>query len=138
MSELGGLLARTVRGAGGASFGLRPGHYVVGGVWKRLSVQHGLSCLTVWYAAPCLAHEGHTHVMGIVVAISDAGLVVQTQDGKTVTVWLTHNTQYRRAGTVSSQHAVRVGDRVVIEVSEQADALRAVEVRYASALANTR
>lgn len=66
------------------------------------------------------AHEGHTHVMGTVTAVQDGQLAVQTKGGETVTIQLDRNTRYRATG-----------DRVVVEVTEEANGLRAAEVRYA-------
>lgn len=77
------------------------------------------------------AHEGHTHVMGTVTAVTDGHLVVQTKGGQTETIQLDHNTRYRAAGVATSSATIRVGDRVVVEVTEEANGLRAAEVRYA-------
>ncbi|NOS77522.1 MAG: hypothetical protein HOP35_06215 [Nitrospira sp.] len=79
------------------------------------------------------AHEGHTHVMGAVSSVSTSQLVVQTKDGHTETIQLDHNTRYRAAGVATSSATIQVGDRVVVEVTEEANGLRAAEVRYAPA-----
>ncbi|MEI8013554.1 MAG: DUF5666 domain-containing protein [Nitrospira sp.] len=78
------------------------------------------------------AHEGHTHVMGTVTEVSDSQLVVSNTSGQTVAIHLDHDTRYRTTGMATSSATVRVGDRVVVEVMEQANGLRAAEVRYAT------
>lgn len=83
------------------------------------------------------AHDGHIHVMGAVSSVSASLLVVQTKDGHTETVQLDSNTRYRAAGVATSSATIRVGDRVVVEVTEEANGLRAAEVRYAPVTPNT-
>ena len=78
------------------------------------------------------AHEGHTHVMGTVTGLTDGHMVVQTAGGQTEMIQLDRNTRYRAAGVATSSATIRVGDRVVVEVTEEAKGLRAAEVRYAS------
>ncbi|MEQ1627722.1 MAG: DUF5666 domain-containing protein [Nitrospira sp.] len=82
-------------------------------------------------AWPVQAHEGHTHVMGAVSSVSTSQLVVQTKDGQAETIQLDRNTRYRAAGVATSSGTIRVGDRVVVEVTEEGSGLRAAEVRYA-------
>lgn len=77
------------------------------------------------------AHEGHTHVMGTVTAVNDRQLVVQTKGQQTVSILVDHNTRYRATSLTTSSETVQVGDRVVVEVTEEASSLRAAEVRYA-------
>lgn len=69
--------------------------------------------------------------MGVVTAVHDSQLVVQTKDGRTVAILMDRNTRFRATGVTSSSGAVRVGDRVVVEVTEEANGLRGAEVRYA-------
>ena len=83
------------------------------------------------------AHEGHTHVMGTVTAVQDGQLAVQTKGGETVTIQLDRNTRYRAAGVAASSATIHAGDRVVVEVTEEANGLRAAEVRYAPGASQT-
>lgn len=83
------------------------------------------------------AHEGHTHVMGTVTVVTDGQMVVQTKGGHTETIQLDRNTRYRAAGVATSSGTVRVGDRVVVEVREEAGGLLAAEVRYAPVVSHT-
>jgi hypothetical protein len=61
---------------------------------------------------PLWAHEGHTHVMGIVAAVSDNQLVVSNTRGQTVAIQLDRNTRYRANGMAASRATVRVGERI--------------------------
>jgi len=78
------------------------------------------------------AHEGHAHVIGTVTGVSDGQLVVSNTSGQIVAIYLDRNTRYRATGVATSSATVRVGDRVVVEVTEEANGLRAAEVRYAT------
>jgi hypothetical protein len=76
------------------------------------------------------AHEGHTHVMGTVTAMSDSELIVNNKSGQTIAIPRDRNTRYRTTGVATSNATVRVGDRVVVEVTEESNSLRAADVRY--------
>jgi hypothetical protein len=84
------------------------------------------------------AHEGHTHVMGTVTALTDGQMVVQTKDGRSETIRLDRNTRYRATGVARSGGTVSVGDRVVVEITEEAGGLLAAEVRFAPGAAPAR
>ena len=100
------------------------------------------ACMLVLFVSlfdirPLWAHEGHTHVMGTVTAMSDSQLIVSNTSGQTVAIQLDRNTRYRAAGVATSRATVRVGDRVVVEVTEEANGLRAADVRYAAVAPRT-
>jgi tRNA A37 threonylcarbamoyltransferase TsaD len=88
-------------------------------------------------AWPVRAHEGHAHVMGTVTAVTDSQLAVQASGGQTVTIQVDRHTRYRAAGVATDGGTVRVGDRVVVEVTEEAAGVRAVEVRYVPPVTKT-
>ncbi len=81
---------------------------------------------------PLWTHEGHAYVRGTVTAVSDGQLVVQTNGRQTVSILVDRNTRYRAISLTTSSETVQVGDRVVVEVTEAANGLRAAEVRYAT------
>lgn len=83
------------------------------------------------------AHEGHTHVMGTVTGVNDSQLVVSNTSGQTITIQLDRNTRYRATGVATSSKTVQVGDRVMVDVTEEANGLRAAEVRYAAVAPRT-
>jgi hypothetical protein len=67
---------------------------------------------------PVFPHEGHAHhVMGTVMALNENSLMVKTKEGKTVGILVTPNTSYRSNGTAMSSADLKVGDRVVVELT---------------------
>lgn len=93
--------------------------------------------LSVFGARPLWAHEGNTHVMGTVTAVSASQMIVSNKSGQTVAIQLDHNTRYRATGVATDNATVRVGDRVVVEVTEEANGLRAADVRYTAGAPRT-
>ena len=80
-----------------------------------------------------LAHEGHK-VMGTVTAVDAKQVEVKDKDGKTVSIALTTATKFMRpaasAGAKSqavSLADVKVGQRVVVAVSEEGEKMTANE-----------
>ena len=72
--------------------------------------------------APALAHEGHAHkVLGTVTARQDNRLQLTTADGKTVTVVLNDRTKFARGKQKVDAAALKIGERVVIEVAGEKD-----------------
>lgn len=78
------------------------------------------------------AHEGGAHVMGTVTAIAADHVVVQTLDAKSVTIKTTAKTSYRTTKEASSRDALKVGHRVVAEVTKDATGFTASELRFSS------
>jgi hypothetical protein len=65
------------------------------------------------------AHEGHTHkVMGTVSSIDGKNVTVKTTDGKTVTVVLGAKTKITQGKRTVEATALKVGDRLVAEGTE--------------------
>lgn len=81
--------------------------------------------------AVLFAHGTGKHVMGTASAVETNRLEVKTKEGKDVTVRLTPDTRFRRSGSGTSAKP-QIGDRVAAEVTENEDALTAVEVRFAT------
>lgn len=86
----------------------------------------------VVFAAAALAHGDKTHVMGTVAAVDAAQLTVQTTDGKTVSIRLAKDTEFRRGEARVSATDLTVGDRVVVEAVATQDGMTASEIRMAS------
>ncbi len=75
--------------------------------------------LTLGASTALLAHEGHDHkVLGTVTAITAAKLTVKTQDGKSVIVATDAKTAVARGTAKVELAAMKVGDRVVIDVGD--------------------
>lgn len=82
------------------------------------------------------AHEGHAHkVMGTVSSVDGNNLMVKTADGKTVMVMLDKKTTVTRGKTKVDVAAVKVGDRVVAEGSEEKEMIMAKTVKLGEAAA---
>jgi len=95
--------------------------------------RHSLVALVLMalIAVSAFAHEGIFHVLGTVTASSSDQLVVQTKDGKSVSIRLTPDTRYRAIGATASS-TPSVGDRVVVEVMGNSNGMTASEVRFSS------
>lgn len=98
---------------------------------KRLILVASILAVMAGQGAVVFAHGTGKHVMGTASAVEPDRLEVKTKDGKDVTVRITPDTQFRRSGAGTSTKP-QVGDRVAAEVTENGDALTAVEVRFAT------
>lgn len=79
------------------------------------------------------AHEGQPHIMGTVAAIDANHIVVQTTEGKSLSVLVDKNTKYRQGDKTAAATDLKVGDRVVLEVSATGAGQTAREIRFAPA-----
>lgn len=85
-------------------------------------------------AAPAFAHPGHDHkVMGVVTAIHGDHVTVKTAGGQERTFKITETTKILRGKGVGSRDQVVVGLRLVINVGDGQEPLRARSVQYAPA-----
>jgi hypothetical protein len=85
-----------------------------------------LFCTWLW------AHEGSQHILGTVTAVAPDHVVVLTLDNKTVTIMTTAQTRYRTTKEASTRDALKVGHRVVAEVTKDTAGLTASEVRFSA------
>jgi hypothetical protein len=68
------------------------------------------------------AHAGHVHkVMGTVAARQADRVEIKTPDGKSITVVLNAKTTFLRGKQKVDASAVKVGDRMVVEVAGEKD-----------------
>jgi len=86
-----------------------------------------------------LAHEGHK-VMGTVAAVDANQVEVKGKDGKTVSIALAPTTKYLRPAATpgakpqaASLADVKVGQRVVVAVSEEGEKMTAKELTLGAA-----
>jgi hypothetical protein len=92
--------------------------------------------LGMWSAA--WAHEGHTHkVMGTVVSLQGDHLDVKTSDGKTVTLTLDTKTTVTRGTAKLDRTALKPGERVSIDATEQKKVMIAGSIKLGTAPAST-
>ena len=84
---------------------------------------------TLLCSAPVFAHEGKVHVMGTVTALDAEHVVVKDREGKTVPIRLTKDTKYQKGEAAAVAADLKVGDRVVIDVTGKEDDPTATEIR---------
>ena len=76
------------------------------------------------------AHQGQAHkMMGTVSSVEGNHVVVKTTDGKTVMVMLDSKTTITRGKTKLDATALKVGERVVVEGTEDKDMVTAKIVK---------
>jgi hypothetical protein len=80
------------------------------------------------------AHGGHAHkVMGTVSSVDGNHVSVKTTDGKTVMVMIDAKTKITQGKTKLTAAALKVGDRVVAEGSEEKEMLTAASLQVGTA-----
>ena len=77
-------------------------------------------------------HGAGMHVFGTVTDLDADRIVVQKRDGKTVSISVRPTTKYRNRGMGGSTVDLKIGDRVVVDVTQDGDGLIATEVQFAS------
>lgn len=88
-------------------------------------------------AAP-LAHPGHDHkLMGTVSSIDKNKVVVKTTEGKDVTFEITPLTTFKRGKQKGAQGDLKAGMRVVVNVGDGVEPLKAKDVQYSAASTTT-
>jgi hypothetical protein len=79
------------------------------------------------------AHPGHDHkVMGSIVAIDGRHVTLRTTDGKEITFEVTATTKLVRAKEPGAFADLKAGMRVVANVGDGEEPLKAKEVEYAA------
>ena len=85
--------------------------------------------------APALpqAHPGHDHkVMGTITAIDKNKIVVKTTEGKDMTFEVVPTTSFKLGKQKGNQADLKVGMRVVANVGDGVEPLKAKEVQYSA------
>ena len=86
---------------------------------------------TVLASAQPLAHPGHDHkLMGSITAIDGNKVTLKTTEGKTVTFQVIPTTSFKRDKIKGTQADLKVGMRVVANVGDGSEPLKAKEVQY--------
>jgi Domain of unknown function (DUF5666) len=105
-------------------------------IMKRIAI---IAVLTSSLWSPRIhAHEGAPHVMGTVAAVDANHIVVQTTEGKTLSIWIDANTTFRQGDKAAAAADLKAGDRIVAEVSHKGETLTASEIRLAPPAENKR
>ena len=92
--------------------------------------------LVVSLLAPALpsAHPGHDHkLMGTITSIDKNKVAVKTTDGKDMSVELTPITTFKNGKQKGTQSDLKAGMRVVVNIGDGVEPLKAKEVQYSAA-----
>lgn len=95
--------------------------------------------LAVALLAPAvpLAHPGHDHkLMGTISSIDKNKVVVKTTEGKDMTFEITPLTTFKRGKNKGAQSDLKAGMRVVVNIGDGVEPLKAKEVQYSAATTN--
>ena len=86
---------------------------------------------TVLASAAPLAHPGHEHkLMGTITAIDGNKVSMKTTEGKVATFQVIPTTSFKRDKMKGMQTDLKVGMRVVVNVGDGAEPMKAKEVQY--------
>lgn len=84
------------------------------------------------------AHPGHDHkLMGTITAIDGNKLVVKTTEGKDAAITVSPITSFKRGKGKGSQADLKVGLRVVVNVGDGSEPMKAKEIQYAAPTATS-
>jgi len=87
--------------------------------------------LAVLTPAATVAHPGHEHkLMGTITAIDGSKVSMKTTEGKNSTFAVTPTTAFKRGKSKGAQSDLKVGLRVVVNVGDGSEPLKAKEVQY--------
>jgi hypothetical protein len=91
-------------------------------------------CVAVAFAAaPAIAHPGHDHkIMGTIAAISGDSVTVKTTKGQERTFEITDKTTILRGKQTGARADLVVGVRVIVNVGDGHEPLKAKSVQYSA------
>lgn len=85
-----------------------------------------------------LAHPGHDHkLMGTITAIAKNKIVVKTTEGKDMTFEITPLTTFKRGKQKGAQSDLKAGLRVVVNIGDGVEPLKAKDVQYSATTTTT-
>lgn len=88
--------------------------------------------------APAVAHPGHDHkVLGVITAIHGDHVTVKTKEGKERSFSLTPETKLLQGKKKGVATDLKVGMRLVVNVGDGAEPLKAKQVQYSVAVSAT-
>jgi hypothetical protein len=80
-----------------------------------------------------MAHPGHDHkLMGTVTSIDKNKVVMKTTEGKDMTFEVIPTTTFKRGKAKGMQSELKAGMRVVVNVGDGVEPLKAKEVQYSA------
>jgi hypothetical protein len=94
--------------------------------------------LTLLAPAVLTAHPGHDHkLMGTITSIDKNKVVVKTTEGKDMTFEITPITSFKKGKAKGQQSDLKAGLRVVVNIGDGVEPLKAKEVQYSAAPTTT-
>ncbi len=89
--------------------------------------------------AVSLAHPGHDHkLMGTISSIDKNKVVVKTTEGKDMTFEITPLTAFKRGKDKGTASDLKAGMRVVVNIGDGVEPLKAKEVQYSASTTTTK
>lgn len=86
-----------------------------------------------------LAHPGHDHkLMGTISSIDKNKVVVKTTEGKDMTFEITPLTAFKRGRDKGTASDLKAGMRVVVNIGDGVEPLKAKEVQYSASTTTTK
>lgn len=86
-----------------------------------------------------LAHPGHDHkLMGTISSIDKNKVMVKTTEGKDMTFEITPLTAFKRGKQKGAASDLKTGMRVVVNIGDGVEPLKAKEVQYSAATTTTK
>ena len=80
-----------------------------------------------------VAHPGHDHkLMGTISSVDKNKVVVKTTEGKDMTFEITPLTTFKRGKNKGAQSDLKAGMRVVVNIGDGIEPLKAKEVQYSA------
>jgi hypothetical protein len=85
------------------------------------------------------AHPGHDHkLMGTISSIDKNKVVVKTTEGKDMTFEITPLTTFKRGKQKGAQADLKAGMRVVVNIGDGVEPLKAKDVQYSAGTTTTK
>jgi Domain of unknown function (DUF5666) len=86
-----------------------------------------------------VAHPGHDHkLMGTISSIDKNKVVVKTTEGKDMTFEITPLTTFKRGKQKGAQADLKAGMRVVVNIGDGVEPLKAKDVQYSAGTTTTK
>jgi hypothetical protein len=95
--------------------------------------------LSLLVPAVPMAHPGHDHkLMGTISSIDKNKIVMKTTEGKDMTFEVSPTTAFKAGSKKGAQSELKPGMRVVVNVGDGVEPLKAKEVQYSAATATAK
>ena len=97
------------------------------------SLLFAVLALSLLVPAVPMAHPGHDHkLMGTISSIDKNKVVMKTTEGKDMTFEISPTTAFKRGKGKGAQADLKAGLRVVVNVGDGVEPLKAKEVQYSA------